>query len=579
LTVTDVVTSPTVDLQQLSGGELLPSRVPGETRVLVPLVTLPRACQAIVDGAGARLATMVAQDERAETGSFSLAYTFAMSDRRWMTIECHIPADSPAFPSVTPLVPAAHWYEREARDMFGLEPEGHPDLRRLVMHDDWPAGVYPLRKDFDPSIPVPRVEADPYRFHTLHGDGIVEIPVGPFHAGVIEPGHFRFAAVGEVVLALEPRLFYTHRGIEKLIEGKSLDHGLQIAERICGVCSLSHAVTYCQAAEQILGIEAPPRAAVIRSIGLELERLYNHVGDAGNMCAGVGFMVGIAHGARLKDDLQRLNEQFTGNRFLRGLATIGGVRRNLDVEFAARMSLELARIAREFGELTAMILGSETTMERMRRTGILPGDLARALGVVGVGARASGIDLDTRRDHPYAAYGVGKNDRDGETARRPDGQNLPPSPAVGRGVGGEGYPAVGRGAGGEGHSAGGGEGFPVPTREEGDVAARLLVRIDEVAVSFALIQALIADMPAGPLTTSWTPPTTDAAAFSATESPRGENLHWLRVNAQGTIERYRVRSASFPNWPAVAAAAPGNMVPDFPLINKSFELCYACLDR
>ncbi len=529
--MTELAPAVAPSLLEFTGGEALPSRVTGETRTLVPLITLPQACVAIVESASGRLATMIGQDERAEHGVYTLSYTFALPDRQWMTIECAIPADEPSFPSVTPLVPAAHWYEREVRDMFGLHPENHPDLRRLVLHDDWPADIHPLRKDFDPNIPVPRVEAEPYRFHTLHGDGIVEIPVGPIHAGVIEPGHFRFAAVGEVVFALEPRLFYTHRGIEKLIEGKSLEHGLQIAERICGVCSLSHAVSYCQAAETLLGIAPPKRALAIRTIGLEMERLYNHVGDVGNMCAGVGFMVGAAFGAKLKDDLQRLNERFTGNRLLRGLATIGGVRRDLDPDLAASVSIELARVAAAFGELQAMMLGSETTSERFRTTGILQQETAAALGVVGVAARASGIDVDARRDHPYAAY-------------EPIAADL-----------------------------------PIPVHTEGDVMARLLVRMDEIVVSFALIQAIINDLPSGSLKTEWGLTGEDRAAFSATESPRGENLHWLRVNAEGTIERYRVRSASFPNWPAVAAAAPGNMVPDFPLINKSFELCYACLDR
>ena len=186
-------------------------------------------------------------------------------------------------------------------------------------------------------------------------------------------------------------------------------------------------------------------------------------------------------------------------------------------------------------------------MERMRGTGVLPQELARGLGVVGVGARASGIGLDTRRDHPYAAYASFPH------SSALDG--MAPTPGRSRGE------------------------ISVPGRAVGDVEARLRVRIDEAAVSFALIQALLADLPDGPLTVPWNDPAADASAFAATESPRGENLHWLRVNAGGTIERYRVRSASFANWPAVATAAPGNMVPDFPLINKSFELCYACLDR
>jgi Ni,Fe-hydrogenase III large subunit len=474
---------------------------------------------------------MIGEDERATTGAFRLSYLFALPERKWATVETRVEADDCSFPSVTPRVVAAHWYEREVRDMFGLTPVGHPDPRRLVMHDDWPDGVYPLRKDFDPAAPVPRVEREPHPFHELHGEGIVEIPVGPIHAGVIEPGHFRFAAVGEVVLHLETRLFYTHRGIEKLAEGKRAAQVVQLAERICGACSLSHAVAYCQAVEAIAGMEVPPRAAALRTAYLELERLYNHIGDLGNICAGIGFAVGASFGAKLKDDLQRLNERLTGNRFLRGVCRVGGVRRDLAPEGWRDLDATLTRVAREFGDLIALMLGSETAVERLTTTGMLSAETARALGVVGVAARASGIDLDCRRDHPYAFYG----------------RLLEP--------------------------------IPVPVRHEGDVKARALVRMDEALVSFAVIRQVMSMLPTGPLAVDLGPLPAGRAAFSATESPRGENLHWLRIGRDGTIDRYRIRSASYPNWPAVAATVPGNMVPDFPLINKSFELCYACLDR
>ncbi|MEZ4568741.1 MAG: NADH-quinone oxidoreductase subunit C [Thermomicrobiales bacterium] len=273
---------------------------PAERHVAVDPDQLPAAAASIVSELDARLAFMVGEDDRSNSGHYRLSYVFAPASGGWMTLETLVEPAEASFPSITPLVPAAHWYEREVQDMFGLTPAGHPDPRRLVLHDDWPEGVHPLRKDFDPSLPVPRVEREPYRFHSLHGEGFVEIPVGPIHAGVIEPGHFRFAAVGEAVFHLETRLFYTHRGIEKLVEGKAVGHALQIAERICGACSCSHAVAYAQAIERIAGVEAPPKAAALRTIYLELERLYNHLGDLGNICAGVGFSVGASFGARLR---------------------------------------------------------------------------------------------------------------------------------------------------------------------------------------------------------------------------------------------------------------------------------------
>jgi hypothetical protein len=248
----------------------------------------------VTEASAARLATMVGEDDRIDSDAFRLSYLFAPAAGGWITLEAEVDPIEAAYPSVTPIVPAANWYEREVRDLLGLTPVGHPDPRRLVLHENWPDGYFPLRKDFDPSQPVPRVAGGAPRFHTLRGEEIVEIPVGPIHAGVIEPGHFRFAAVGEVVLHLETQLFYTHRGIEKLAEGKNPGHVLQIAERICGACSLSNAVAYCQAVELLAHVELPARAAAIRTIHLELERLYNHLGDLGNVCAGVGFAVGAS---------------------------------------------------------------------------------------------------------------------------------------------------------------------------------------------------------------------------------------------------------------------------------------------
>lgn len=532
MTSTNLEHATAADLARLlpEGQELAP-QVAGERRFEVPTMLLTEACEAVAQGTSARLATMVGEDDRAGSGRFRLSYVFAPAGGGWITIETTVDPVDPRYPSVTPSVPAAHWYEREVQDMLGLVPVGHPDPRRLVLHDDWPDGVHPLRKDFDPRTEVPRVEREPERVHTLHGDGITEIPVGPIHAGVIEPGHFRFAAVGEAVLHLEVRLFYTHRGIEKLVEGKPVEQVLQVAERICGLCACSHGVSYAQAVEAAAGVEVPPRAAALRTLYLELERLYNHLGDLGNMCAGFGFAVGNAFGARLKEEAQRLNERVTGSRFLRGVTRLGGVRRDLSPEAAADIEATLGVLARDLGDFIELVIGSDTSMERLNRTGVLTRRTAVALGAVGLAARASGVDLDARRDHPHAYY---------------DRLPMP---------------------------------VPVVVRPSGDAHARFLNRMDEAIASIAMIRAILANLPDGPLAVDLGPLPEGRAAYAVTESPRGENLHWLRLGPGGTIERYRVRSASFPNWPAVAASVPDNLVPDFPLINKSFNLCYACLDR
>lgn len=500
----------------------------GDACIVVSPDKLIESCLFVTNELFGNLITMVGLDDRSRSGRFRLVYVFSVKGR-FVSVESAIDPDKSVFPSLTPYVPAAHWYEREVRDMLGLIPEGHPDPRRLVLHDDWPEGVFSLRKDFDPQTPVPRIPGSDHRFHQLHGEGIIEIPVGPIHAGVIEPGHFRFAAVGEMVLHLETRLFYSHRGIEKLAEGKFYDHVLQIAERICGACSMSHAVSFCQAMEGIADLEIPPKAKVLRTVMLELERLYNHIGDIGNICAGVGFAIGTSLGSSLKEELQRLNERLTKHRFLRGVCKVGGVRQELDAKNVVDALKTLNRVEIEFRDYIEMLMAKDSFLDRLTGTGVVPGKAALDLGAVGVTARASGIDRDSRRDHPHAAY---------------DRIN-----------------------------------FDVPVRTQGDVRARVEIRIEEAVTSFSMVRALLSNLPPGALSVSVGEMPAHKSAIGITESPRGENIHWVRTGENGTIDRLRVRSASYCNWPVVALSVPGNMVPDFPLINKSFELCYSCLDR
>src|SRR5581483_10116240 len=310
---------------------------------------------------------------------------------------------------------------------------------------------------------------------------------------------------------------------------KTAAQALALAEHTCGACALSHAVAYCQAVEALAGAEVPGRAAAIRSLLLELERLYNHVGARGNMCAGVGSAVGASHGAWLKELLQRLNERVAGNRFLRGVGRLGGVRRDIETSQALDIQQTLHQVRGEFERFVELVLETSSVMERFRGTGRVETEAARALGAVGVAARASGLTGDLRRDQPYAAYGALM--------------------------------------------------VPEVVQSQGDVQARAQVRIEETRASFALAQQLASDLPDGPISARMPSLPPFAVGLGYTESPRGSNVHWVRTGADGTIDRYRIRSASFCNWPVVALAVPGNMVPDFPLINKSFELCYACLDR
>ena len=240
------------------------------------------------------------------------------------------PNGSLSYPSLTTDFPAAAWYEREIYDMFGIKPEGHPDLRPLVLHETFPEGYHPLLKSVDKTKQVKGTRE--YPMATAKGEGLFEVAVGPIHAGIIEPGHFRFSQAGEAMLQLDAKLFYTHRGIEKMVEGKTPQEAMLVVERICGACSVANSLSYCQALEKLADKKVSRRAWLIRMLLAEVERLYNHVGDTGNLCAGVGFSPVISMGSFLKEKIMQCNERLAGNRFLRGVIVPGGVRQDVTNE-------------------------------------------------------------------------------------------------------------------------------------------------------------------------------------------------------------------------------------------------------
>lgn len=473
--------------------------------------------------AGARLMAMTASDDR-DTGAGFRLHSFWAFPGRVVYLHGSL-GDAAEYPSLTPAVTAAYWYEREIRDLFGITPIGHPDLRPLVVHDDWPAEVFPMRRDYRGPLPERAELPSPPAWEP----GPVGVPVGPVHAGIIEPGHFRFTAVGEQVLALSPRFSYVHRGLEKAAEGRSPDEALVLAERVCGVCTVSHSWSFCQAVEALAGVSVPPRAAAIRVILSELERLHNHVGDIGNMCAGAGLALGNSHGLYLRERLMRLNESLTGHRFLRGCIIPGGVRFDLASDRLEWALNELEAVVRETHELVRDCLQHDIFRDRLVGTGTLTSKDVLGLGVVGVAARASGICRDVRAEMPDTAY-----------------NRMP---------------------------------FEIQIEHDGDVRARFLVRSREIAISLEIIREAVSILRPGEICTMVGALAAGSAGIGVTESARGENVHVVLPNTDGTIRRWFVRSASYTNWPAVALAVPGNIVPDFPLINKSFELCYACLDR
>jgi Ni,Fe-hydrogenase III large subunit/Ni,Fe-hydrogenase III component G len=476
--------------------------------------------------AGWRFASLIA--DQPDAPRVRLDYVFVAPDRRTPVVVRVDEAVRP--PSIARICPAASWAERETRDQYGVVFASSPDARALVHHEDWPADLAPLREGVELAVPVERV-AGSYTYDHVEGEGVMEIRVGPIHAGIIEPGQFRFSTVGETVLGLEIRLGYVHRGVELAARGRTPAAALVLAERISGTSSVAHSVALARAMEHALGIEVPPAHAACRSLLVELERFYNHVGDIGNLCAGTALSAVGAHGMILKEELHAAAAHLTGSRYLRNLIGLGGVRR-LPQRAEVTAAIDAAsRIGVELEHLAARFFGSSTNLERLTGTGHLAIEHARALGTVGVVARASGIATDSRTELEF------------------------PSP-----IDRELYAT-----------------FAAVTETTGDVAARARVRLAEARAALVLVQDIAKRLAGIAPQHAGVPTRTGGEGLGWCEGPRGEILTYVRV-VDGRIARMRVRSPSRMNWPAIEHAMPGNIVPDFPLINKSFNLSYAGCD-
>jgi Ni,Fe-hydrogenase III large subunit/Ni,Fe-hydrogenase III component G len=501
------------DLRVVRRRELACRVEPGDARLLAEVLRRDF---------GAELGLMVAADRRAGAGRFELYYLFAHPREDWFVQAVKfLPAEHPAIASLGTFHYPASRFEREIHDLFGIVATAHPDPRPLVRHGFWPEDYFPLRKDAGT-----REFADdgrPFPFTEVSGEGVYEIPVGPVHAGVIEPGHFRFSVVGETIIDMKARLYFTHKGTEKLFEGRAPGDGLALAERVSGDTSVGHALAYCEALESAAGTAVPDRARYLRVVLLELERLYNHVADFGMIANDTGFAVAHSHCFRIRERLLRLNKRVVGHRLLRGGVVPGGVACDLpgDLDLVA----EVAAAVRDFDEIVALSLRNTLVMDRLEGTGQLTTATARDHGVLGYVARASGIDADVRRDHPFAAYA--------ELA------------------------------------------FRVPVLESGDVKARALVRVEEARESLGLIRQAIDRLPAGPLATPLGPLPAFAPAFGMVEGWRGAITHWVMADDEGRLDRVKIMDPSFLNWRPLSYALLKNIVPDFPLCNKSFNQSYS----
>jgi Ni,Fe-hydrogenase III large subunit/NADH:ubiquinone oxidoreductase subunit C len=475
------------------------------------------------------LKTITATDERKDGKGFRILYVFGIPGENVFIIPFVTLQEGETFPSVVSVIHEASGYERKIHSFFGLRAEGRPALSQMILHDNWPQTVYPLRKDFDWNE-RPSEAKGVYEFQKVEGEGVYEIPVGPIHAGVIEPGHFRFSVAGEEIVLLEARLGYKHKGIEKLFEQRSPEEGIRLAERVSGDTSFTHALAYCQAVERMAGIDVAERAACIRVVFSELERLANHLNDIGFVMLDTGFSFGGSQCSRLRERIMQLNESLSGDRFLRGLIAFGGVKKDLNAKHQEHLLEELKSIKEDFSKIIEVAYESTSLLNRLDRTGRLDHQIALDHGVTGIAGRAAGIEHDARKEYPYAVYGKLK--------------------------------------------------FEMALETDSDVEARWNVRIKEVYTSMALIEQVCDSMKkAGKLQAEQKVVLPKhGIAIGIAEGWRGDIVYTLLTDSDGNYLRVDVRDPSFPNWHAVGHAVKGNIVPDFPLINKSFNLSYSGYD-
>jgi Ni,Fe-hydrogenase III large subunit len=446
--------------------------------------------------------------EQLRSGEYSLVSLWGEPGRAHMALLragsseitlLHLDCEAQRFPSVGRSHAPAMRLERAMRDLAGLEPEGAPDPRPWLRH------------------------GSPYAFLAAEGEALHQIPVGPVHAGIIEPGHFRFTANGETVVRLEARLGYVHKGIDALMAGASLERAAQLAARVSGDSTVAYAIAFAQAVEQALGVTVPARAVWLRALAAELERLANHLGDIGAVCNDASFTLMHASCGLLREHVLRAANACFGHRLMMDAVVPGGVRGDLAGAGASELAALLALVRRRFPELVEIYDNSASLKDRTVGTGILSGALARQFAAGGYVGRASGRNFDARRVPGYPPYDALR--------------------------------------------------FEVPTVQAGDVNARVWIRIQEVEQSVALIEQIIERLPPGPVLVPVPPRPGEGVAL--VEGFRGDVFAWLRLGADGRVERCHLRDPSWFQWPLLEAAIEGNIVADFPLCNKSFNCSYS----
>jgi len=488
------------------------------------LLALTRA----VKEEGGQLIALWGSDDRHLGDGFAIHAAF-LTGAGLAWVSSALPADEPAYPDLAHIFPQADRMQRATFDLLGITASDAVDDRKWLRHGAWPANVFPLRKDYSPlstlDSPPPN---DAYPFIRVEGEGVHEIPVGPIHAGTIEPGHFRFSIIGERILKLEERLGYTHKGTEKRFEGMDLATGAKLAGRVSGDSHSATAWAYCMAVETATASAVPERAVWLRALFLEIERIANHLGDLGYLGNDVALSFGFMQFWRLKEDWLRLTARLFGHRYLFDCIVPGGVAKDISDSGCAELAAEADRIEAEVRSLKAIYDEHATLQDRFANTGIVKPDLAARLGLTGLAGRASAQAWDARAQFPQPPY-----------------DQLDVNMA---------------------------------TQRRGDVLARAEVRFAEVTESLRLIRELLTRLPAGDLHTPLAKVSAVCEGLGWVEGWRGEVLVAVRIGADGRLDRVHPHDPSWQNWPLLEIGVLGNIVPDFPLINKSFNLSYSGAD-
>jgi Ni,Fe-hydrogenase III large subunit/Ni,Fe-hydrogenase III component G len=499
-------------------------------KAVVASQDVPVVVQEVLDELNGRFITSVGIDRRERTGRFEVNYLFGLDrEKRFLVLRSEVDPTVATIPSITPLIPGANWAEREVRDMIGVTPIGHPDPRRLVLPDDWPENLHPLRRDFHFNERPPSNPSGKPPLKPLPPDTSL-LPIGPFFPTLEEPVSINLYVRGEHIVDMDYRGFFNHRGIEKMADSELTYHQVPyIAERICGICGLVHSGCFCQAVEAAAGIEIPERARYIRTLLYEIERIHSHLLWIGLACHFIAFDTLFMQAWRIREPVMWLSEYLTGNRKTYGIACIGGITRDLPEDARERILPVINKIETETLAAVDAILGDGSLRARLQNSGILSAENAKAYCVVGPTARGSGVDIDARRDHPYAAY--------------PDLD------------------------------------FEVCVENSCDNWGRTMVRIRELLESIKLVRQVLQKLPGGPIVADLHEIKADRVGVSSVEAPRGEVHHYILTGQGQRPYRWRVRAPSYNNLQSIPVLLQGMTIADAPISVGSLDPCFSCTER